>query len=33
MFAESGTLTDSHTRERLVKFIEGYGAFVTANAR
>jgi chromate reductase len=33
MFDDSAKLTDSHTRERLVKFIEGYAAFVAANAR
>ena len=33
MFDESGKLTDAPTRERMVKFVEGYCAFVAANAR
>ena len=33
MFDESGKLTDSATRGRMVKFVEGYCAFVAANAR
>ncbi len=33
VFDESGKLTDPSTRERMVKFVEGYCAFVTANAR
>jgi chromate reductase, NAD(P)H dehydrogenase (quinone) len=31
MFDESGRLTDAHTRERMMKFVEGYCAFVAAN--
>ena len=32
MFDESGTLVDTHTRERMVKFVQGYCAFVAAGA-
>lgn len=32
MFDESGKLVDAHTRERLVKFVEGFCAFVRENA-
>jgi chromate reductase, NAD(P)H dehydrogenase (quinone) len=32
VFDESGKLVDAHTRERLVKFVEGYCAFVRKNA-
>jgi NAD(P)H-dependent FMN reductase len=32
MFDESGRLSDVHTRERLAKFVEGYGGFVMENA-
>ena len=32
MFDDAGKLTDVHTRERMVKFVEGYCAFVAANA-
>jgi chromate reductase, NAD(P)H dehydrogenase (quinone) len=31
MFDESGRLTDLHARERMVKFVEGYCAFVAAH--
>jgi NAD(P)H-dependent FMN reductase len=31
-FDASGKLIDPHTRERMVKFVEGYCAFVAANA-
>jgi chromate reductase len=31
MFDDAGKLTDVHTRERMVKFVEGYCAFVAAN--
>jgi NAD(P)H-dependent FMN reductase len=33
MFDESGRLTDAHTRERMMKFVEGYCAFVAASAK
>jgi len=33
MFDESGALTDKSARERMVKFVEGYCAFVVANAQ
>jgi chromate reductase, NAD(P)H dehydrogenase (quinone) len=33
MFDETGRLTDARTRERLVKFIEGFCAFVGENAK
>ena len=33
VFDDSGKLTDPHTRERMVKFVEGYCAFVAANAK
>ena len=33
MFDPSGTLTDTQTRERMVKFVHGYCSFVTSNAR
>ena len=33
MFDESGKLVDAHTRERVVKFVEGFCAFVRASAR
>jgi NAD(P)H-dependent FMN reductase len=33
MFDESGRLTDAHTRERMIKFVAGYCAFVAANAK
>ena len=33
MFDDTGKLTDTHTRERMVKFVEGYCAFVAANAK
>jgi NAD(P)H-dependent FMN reductase len=33
MFDDAGTLTDLPTRQRLVKFVEGYCAFVSANAK
>jgi chromate reductase len=33
MFDDTGRLTDAHTRERLVKFVEGFCAFVGGNAR
>ncbi len=33
MFDESGALTDAHARERMVKFVAGYCAFVAADAR
>ena len=33
MFDASGTLTDTQTRERMVKFVHGYCSFVTSNAR
>jgi chromate reductase, NAD(P)H dehydrogenase (quinone) len=32
-FDDAGKLIDPHTRERMVKFVEGYCAFVAANAR
>jgi NAD(P)H-dependent FMN reductase len=32
MFDEAGKLVDPHTRERMVKFVEGYSAFVAAHA-
>jgi len=32
-FDDSGKLIDPHTRERMVKFVEGYCAFVAASAR
>jgi NAD(P)H-dependent FMN reductase len=32
-FDESGKLVDPHTRERMVKFVEGFGGFVAANAQ
>jgi hypothetical protein len=33
MFDDAGKLTDTHTRERVVKFVEGYCAFVVASAQ
>jgi NAD(P)H-dependent FMN reductase len=33
MFDESGKLIDAHTRERMVKFVQGYCAFVAANVK
>ncbi|HEV7716937.1 MAG TPA: NAD(P)H-dependent oxidoreductase, partial [Steroidobacteraceae bacterium] len=32
-FDDTGKLTDAHTRERMVKFVEGYCAFVAANVK
>ena len=33
MFDESGKLVDLHARERMVKFVEGYCAFVSSQSR
>jgi NAD(P)H-dependent FMN reductase len=33
MFDEAGRLTDPHARERMVKFVEGYCAFIAASAQ